>query len=140
MFKRILAANDGSEGGKKALLVAINLARKFEAELHCISVKERPRHYAATVGEVMEEQEEVDKFFAKVISESTELAKQQGVYLECTVLAGHEVEIIIKFARERQVDLLVIGFMGHSRAFGRIWGGRSQKLTKTSPCSVLVVK
>jgi nucleotide-binding universal stress UspA family protein len=48
MFKRILAANDGSEGGKKATLAAINLARKFEAGLHCISVKEQPSHYAAT--------------------------------------------------------------------------------------------
>jgi nucleotide-binding universal stress UspA family protein len=87
----------------------------------------------------MEEQEEVDKFFAEVISESKELAKQQEVYLECTVLEGHEVEIVIKFARERQFDLLV-GFMRQSGAFGRIWGGTSQNLTKTSPCSVLVVK
>jgi hypothetical protein len=30
--------------------------------------------------------------------------------------------------------------MGHGRAFGRIWGGTSQNLTKTVPCSVLVVK
>jgi nucleotide-binding universal stress UspA family protein len=60
--------------------------------------------------------------------------------MSCTILSGHEVETIIRFAREGTFDLLVIGFMGHSRVFGRIWGGTSQNLTKTSPCSVLVVK
>jgi hypothetical protein len=30
--------------------------------------------------------------------------------------------------------------MGHSRVFGRIWGGTSQNLAKLAPCSVLIVK
>src|SRR5208337_4847137 len=138
MFKKILIANDGSEGAKKALRAAIALAKTFGAELHSISIKERPSHYAETVGEVMEEQEEAAALFARVTAESKDLAKQQGVNLECTVLAGHEVETIVRFAREGHYDLLVVGFMGHSRAFGRIWGGTSQNLAKTSPCSVLV--
>ena len=140
MFSKILIAHDGSEGAKKALRAAITLATSYGAELHLISIKERPTHYAETVGEVMEEQEVADAFFAKVTAESKDLAMQQGVNLECTVLAGHEVETIVRFAREGHYDLLVVGFMGHSRAFGRIWGGTSQNLTKTAPCSVLVVK
>jgi nucleotide-binding universal stress UspA family protein len=140
MFRKILIAHDGSEGAKKALREAITLARTFSAELHSVSVKEKLSHYAETVGEVMEQQEEGDKFFARVTSEATALAREQGIDLKCTVLAGHEVETIIKFAREGQYDLLIVGFMGHSRAFGRIWGGTSQNLTKTAPCSVLVVK
>jgi nucleotide-binding universal stress UspA family protein len=140
MFRKILIAHDGSEGAKKALREAITLAKSFNAELHSVSIKERPSHYAETVGEVMEEQEEADAFFGRVTSESEALAKQEGVDLKCTVLAGHEVETIVRFAREGHYDLLVVGFMGHSRAFGRIWGGTSQNLTKTAPCSVLVVK
>jgi nucleotide-binding universal stress UspA family protein len=140
MFKNILIAHDGSEGGKKALAAAICLAKKFGAELHSISVKERPSHYAETVGEVMEQQEEADKFFARVTAEAKSQAEREGVELKSWVLGGHEVETIIRFARERQYDLLVVGFMGHSRVFGRIWGGTSQNLTKTAPCSVLVVK
>jgi len=53
---------------------------------------------------------------------------------------GHEVETIIRHARDGDYDLLVVGFMGHSRVFGRIWGGTSQNLAKLAPCSVLVVK
>jgi nucleotide-binding universal stress UspA family protein len=38
MFKKILVANDGSDGAKKALNVAIDMAQKYNAELHSISV------------------------------------------------------------------------------------------------------
>jgi len=140
MFKRILIANDGSEGAKKALHAALALAKTFGAEIQSISIKERPSHYAETVGEVMEEQEEAERFFARVNAEAKAMATQDGVDLKCTVLAGHEVETIARFARDGCFGLLVVGFMGHSRAFGRIWGGTSQNLAKTSPCSVLVVK
>jgi len=140
MFKRILIANDGSEGAKKALHAALALAKTFGAEIQSISIKERPSHYAETVGEVMEEQEEAERFFARVNAEAKAMATQDGVDLKCTVLAGHEVETIARFARDGCFDLLVVGFMGHSRAFGRIWGGTSQNLARTSPCSVLVVK
>ena len=140
MYTKILVANDGSEGGKKAFAAAIAMAKKFGAELHSISVKERPNHFAETVGEVMEEQEEADKFFGRVTGEAILRAREQGVDLKCAVLPGHEVETIIRFARDGHFDLLVIGFMGHSRVFERIWGGTSQNLTRTAPCSVLVVK
>jgi nucleotide-binding universal stress UspA family protein len=88
----------------------------------------------------MEEREEAAKFFDRVTTEAQAEASAAGVDLKSTVLSGHEVETIVKLAREGHYDLLVIGFMGHSRAFGRIWGGTSQNLTKTAPCSVLVVK
>jgi nucleotide-binding universal stress UspA family protein len=140
MFTKILVAHDGSEGAKKALTAAIALARRLGAELHSVSVKERPPHFAETVGEVMEQQEEVASLFGRVTAEAQAEATASGIDLKSTVLSGHEVETIIRFARGGHYDLLVVGFMGHSSAFGRIWGGTSQNLAKTSPCSVLVVK
>ena len=140
MFSKILVANDGSEGGKKAFAAALVMAKKFGAELHSISVKERPSHFAETVGEVMEEQEEADMFFGRVTGEAILRAQQEGLDLRCAVLTGHEVETIIRFARDGHFDLLVIGFMGHSRVFDRFWGGSSQNLTRLSPCTVMVVK
>jgi len=140
MFKKILVANDGSEGGRKTLAAAIDVAQKFGAELHSISVKERPSHLAETVGEVIEEREEADKHFARVTADTLALARNAGVDLKCVVRSGHEVETIIRYAREEHFDLLVVGFMGHSRVFERIWGGSSQNLTRLAPCSVMVVK
>ena len=88
----------------------------------------------------MEDQEEINKFFAHVTEEALDLAEKEGVELHCTVRSGHEVETIIEFARHSHFDLLVVGFMGHSRVFGWLWGGTSQNLAKTAPCSVLIVK
>ncbi len=140
MFQKILVAIDGSEGSKKALKAAIAITKKFGGELQSISIKERPSHYAATVGEVMEDQEEIDKHFAHVTEEALDVAEKEGVTLQCEVRAGHEVQAIIEFATHGHFDLLVVGYMGHSRVFDRIWGGTSQNLTRLAPCAVLVVK
>jgi nucleotide-binding universal stress UspA family protein len=140
MFHRILIAFDGSEGAKKALLAGIDLAKRYEAELHSISVEEHLPHYAATVGEVIEAKQEATDYFRRVTAEAEAAAVAAGVRLTPHVMPGHEVETIVKFAKDRGFDLLVIGFMGHSRVFERIWGGTSQNLARLAPCAVLVVK
>lgn len=140
MWHKILVGLDGSDGSKKALSVAVNLASQFGAEVHSISVEEKLPHYAATMGEVLESKQDAANYFRTLIAESQQSARASGVTLHSHVMPGHEVETIVTFAKERGFDLLVIGFMGHSKIFGRIWGSTSQNLTKLSPCTVLVVK
>jgi nucleotide-binding universal stress UspA family protein len=140
MFKKILVANDGSEGAKKALKTSINLAQKYHAELHSISVEEGMPHYAATIGEVDEFRKEANEFFRKINNEAIAEANKEGIELHTKVQAGHEVETIVQHAKDGKFDLLVIGFMGHSKIFGRVWGSTSQNITKLSPCTVIVVK
>jgi len=140
MFKKILVANDGSEGAKKALKTAIDLAKKYNAELHSISVEEGVPHYAATIGEVDEFKKEANSYFQKINDEAKEEVKKAGIDLHIKVQAGHEVETIVNYAKKENFDLLVIGFMGHSKIFGRVWGSTSQNITKLSPCTVIVVK
>lgn len=140
MFRKILVANDGSEGAKKAVQAAIDLAKRYDAELHEISVEEHLPHYAATVGEVIEAKQEAADYFRRVTGEAELAAEAQGTRLISHVLPGHEVEAIVTFAKNHGFDLLIIGFMGHSKIFGRIWGSTSQNLAKLSPCTVLVVK
>lgn len=140
MFNKILVANDGSEGAKKAVQVAVDVAKRYQADLHQLSVEEHLPHYAATVGEVVEAKQEAAQYFRKVIREAELLARTEGISMISHVLPGHEVETIVTFTKEHAFDLLVIGFMGHSKIFGRVWGSTSQDLTKLSPCTVLVVK
>jgi nucleotide-binding universal stress UspA family protein len=140
MFKKILIANDGSDGAKHALQVAIDLAKKYNAELHSISVEEGVPHYAATIGEVEEFKKEANGYFQKINDEAKEEVKKAGIDLHIKVQAGHEVETIVNYAKQGSFDLLVIGFMGHSKIFGRVWGSTSQNIAKLSPCTVIVVK
>jgi len=140
MFKKILIANDGSAGAKLALKVAIDLAKRYGAELHSISVEEGVPHYAATIGEVEEFKREANGYFKGINDEAIEMARKEGLALQTRVIAGHEVETIVNYARDGEFDLLVIGFMGHSKIFGRVWGSTSQNITKLAPCTVVVVK
>ncbi len=140
MFRKILVAIDGSEGANKALRAAIDVAKHYEGDLHSISIEEHLPHYAATVGEVVEAKQEAADYFRRVIREAESAAVAYGVRLTAHVMPGHEVEAIVQFVKDRGFDLLIIGFMGHSRIYERIWGGTSQNLTRLAPCSVLVVK
>jgi nucleotide-binding universal stress UspA family protein len=140
MFKKILVGNDGSEGAKKALKVAIEMAKRYGAELHSISVEEDLPHYAATVREVLEAKAEKNGYFTKINEEAKEIAAREGIVLHTKVIAGHEVEAIVDYTKEHHFDLVVIGFMGHSKIYGRIWGSTSQNITRLVPCTVMVVK
>ena len=140
MFRKILVGNDGSDGAKKALQAAIDLAKRYDAELHEICVEEHLPRYAATISEVIEAEDEATDYFRRVTRDAELIAEAHGVRLTSHVLPGHEVEAIVQFVKDRGFDLLVVGFMGHSRVFDRIWGGTSQNLTRLASCSVLVVK
>jgi nucleotide-binding universal stress UspA family protein len=140
MFKKILVGYDGSEGAKKALRTAIDVAKHYGAELHSISVEEDLPHYAATVGEVQEAKAEKNGYFARLIEEAKAMAAQEGVALHGKVVAGHEVETIVDYVKDHSFDLVVIGFMGHSKIYDRVWGSTSQNITRLVPRTVMVVK
>lgn len=140
MFRKIVIANDGSDGARKAFDCAVELASCFQTELYMISVEENLPRHAQTMLEASEAKETEDTYYGQLASQCKARAALKGVKLECSIRPGHEVESIVTFVREGQYDLLVVGFMGHGRAFGRIWVGTSQNLIRTAPCAVLVVK
>jgi len=140
MFKKILVGYDGSEGAKKALRMAVDITKCYGAELHSISVEEDLPHYAATVGEVQEAKAEKNGYFENLVEEAKEMAAKEGVMLHTKVIAGHEVKTIVDYAKDHHFDLVVIGFMGHSKIYDRVWGSTSQNIARLVPCTVMVVK
>ena len=139
MHNKILHGLDGSEGSLKALEEALELAQRYGAELHTLSVEEVP-HYAETVGEFIEEKETSNSRFKDAVRKAKEIAAKKGVALHCHVIAGHEVKTFVEFIKQRSFDLLVIGFMGHSSLYDRVMGSTCQSLVRMAPCTVLVVK
>jgi nucleotide-binding universal stress UspA family protein len=136
---KILLANDGSEGAFKALGVAVSLAKHYIAELHMICVEELPMLPTA-IDEVIEEREEANHRYEKVIERSQSLCYMQDVDGFTHVVYGHPVPSIIDFIQKHDIDHLVIGFMGHSALYNRIIGSKSDKLVRLAPCSITVVK
>ena len=139
MYCKILIANDGSEGARKALLTAIGLAKLLGAELHLVSVEELPR-FASSVDEIVEDKKDQNHRYARVLREARRAAEAEEVKLAARVVAGHAVPTIVELLEREGFDLLVIGFMGHSALYNRLIGSTTDRLVELAPCPVLVVK
>lgn len=139
MFRKILLANDGSDGAFKALAVALDLARLTGAELHMISVEELPQ-FPEIIEEVKAEKSAADRRYGDVVRRARAVAGEAGVKLAVHVITGHPVHSIIDYAADLDADLLVVGATGHSTIFARMLGTRADRIVEMAACSVLVVK
>ena len=139
MFKKILIANDGSEGAFKALDAALRLAHTHKAQAHMICVEET-QWIPGSREEVIGDKELADRKFAEVVAKAEAEAKQHHVKLISHIVVGHAVPAIVDFIERDGCDLLVTGFMGHSALYNRVIGSTTDRLVELAPCTVLVVK
>ena len=139
MFTRIVVANDGSEGGFKALALGCDLAKRCGATLHMISVEELP-DFPASIDEIVEIKNAENHKYHDVVARARAEAAAAGVALDTEVLAGHAAASVVERVKALNADLLVVGFMGHSALYERIIGGTTDRLVRLEPCPVLVAK
>jgi nucleotide-binding universal stress UspA family protein len=139
MYRRILHANDGSEGAFKALAAALDLARLTGAELHMISVEELPQ-FPEIIEEVKAEKSAADRRYSEVVRRARATAGEVGVKLAVHVVTGHPVHSIVDYAADLGADLLVVGATGISTIFERMLGTRADRIVEMAACSVLIVK
>jgi nucleotide-binding universal stress UspA family protein len=139
MFKKILIANDGSEGAFRALDAALALAGSLKAQLHMISVEEI-QWVPGSREEVIGDKAIADQRYAAVTAKAKESAGKANVALTVHVVVGHAVPTIVDFIAGEGFDLLVTGFMGHSALYNRVIGSTTDRLVELAPCAVLVVK
>ena len=139
MFKHIVIANDGSDGGLRAFALACDIAKAHHSALHMISVEEIP-NIPASIDEVIETKTEQNHVFHDALAKAQAVAKKNGVKLDAEVVAGHAVAAVIAYVKAKKAELLVVGFMGHSALYERIIGGTADRLVRLAPCPVLVVK
>jgi nucleotide-binding universal stress UspA family protein len=138
VFTHIVVANDGSEGGFKALAMACDLAKRDGATLEMISVEVLP-NFPASIDEVTEVKDAENHKFHDVQERALQLAAEKGVNLTNVVVAGHAAASIVAHLKVAKADPLVVGFMGHSALYERIIGGTADRLVRLAPCPVMVV-
>ncbi len=138
-FDRILVAIDGSQGGRRALVKAIELARLTGASLTALAVEGPLPAYAATIGEVEEVRREKDSFFGAVAASAREQANAAGVELEVEVRPGHAAELITRYAHDMDADLVVVGHKGHFLN-DYLLGSTADRVAHHAHCPVMIVK
>jgi nucleotide-binding universal stress UspA family protein len=140
MYNKILVGYDGSKGGKAALAAAARLAKEFGANVTALWVREPLPRHSDLPGEIEEESEAADEYFAARKAEVAEVAAQAGLSIPCESARGHAAKAIIKAAAEGGHDLIVVGHSDHSALWGRLLGDTADRIADHAQCSVLVVK
>ena len=146
---RILVAVDGSDTSMKAADYAITLAKNNdnnEAEIFVINVIDIPPMFKMLPSDTRKQLIRIGRQQATQIFDTIEqMAKRHDVktnkinteMVETSISAADE---IIKYSKEKDVDLIVVGTKGRSGMSKALLGSVASKVVTYSPCSVLVVR
>jgi nucleotide-binding universal stress UspA family protein len=141
MFRKILNANDGSDNAFKALEAACDLAAKYGAALHMITVEEVPAMPDTDmIDEIEQTKAREDRLVRSEIKRARSIAARHGVSIEFHVFTGHVVRNVVDFANDNAFDLVVIGATGHAALYERMLGTRADRIAHMTRCPVLIVR
>lgn len=166
-FSKILLAYDGSEDSVNALKKAEHLAKRCEASLTVVYVDPDPfsqsqiiapgqtittfqqpypilgATHASLNAPVTREQVEPDlteKESDKILSDAKVRLSKALKEVTFEQLTGQPANEICSYAKENEIDLIVVGNSGISGIKKFVMGSVSDKVTHQSECPVLVVK
>jgi nucleotide-binding universal stress UspA family protein len=142
-IKTILFPTDFSNGARAAMDHAISLAKDYQAKLillyviQDISIAEWYIPSAISAGELIEDMQksawqEMDKWIAEVSKQVKDVEKM--------VVRGVPFVEIIKTAKERNADLIVIGTHGRTGIDHMLFGSTAEKVVRKAACPVLTVR
>ncbi len=139
MAKNIAIGLDGSKSSWEAFEQSLSLAVAMNAVLHIVSVREglEPSYSASEL--IHADHDAVDNL-QKIQNKAKELAKSQEISVNTVILKENPIESIVKYVKENQVEILVMGHKGHSSLIDALLGNQVEKLIRYAPCSVMVVR
>ncbi len=140
--QRLLAGVDFSESSDRALDAAIEIAKRFSAELHVVHALELPlpifEPYAVSMppGFIAEARksakDKLDRAAGKVASAGLQGTAHLGEVPAASCVADR--------ARDLGADLVVVGTRGNTGLKHLILGSVAERTVREAPCSVLTVK
>lgn len=143
-LKRILFPTDFSKSSKYAQDYACALAEQFGAELHLLHVYQdvllmlpEPASAFSLPGNYMTELKESAERALNGLPDPSWAAGKQIV--RATRQGSPFVEIV-RYAREHDIDLIVLGTHGHSGLMHVLLGSVAEKVVRKASCPVLSVR
>jgi nucleotide-binding universal stress UspA family protein len=135
MFKTIVLALDGSEGSKKAIPVAAELAREDGARIVIAHVEQDVVGKGG--GPILATEDEIQAEIRKVAEELSADGIETSVEIRQIMLGG-PAHPIAAIADEQNADLIVVGTNGHT-ALGALLGSVTLRLLHIAHPPVLAV-
>ena len=141
----ILLPTDFSDCANYALSYATSLARQFGARMICVHVVEP---VVPTVGytgiteplPIADISEQLEDSATRELPKIAECEECSGLDVEEVIAHGDAAAEIVRVAKEREVDLIVLSSHGRT-GLGRIlFGSTAEAVVRHASCPVLVVK
>ena len=138
MFTSIVLALDGSEGAKRGIPIAVELAKAGEAKIVIAHVEERMATKGRAPLEVDEDeiQAELRAMVKDFAAEGIEASLEMGDVMAGGAGTAHAIADI---AERSKADLIVTGTRGHSPVAGLLVGSVTQRLLHIAKQPILVV-
>lgn len=145
LIRSILLPTDFSECANYALSYAASLARQAGASIICVHVIEP---VVPTVGytgltepmPMADLSEQLEESAERELPKIGACDECNGLDVEEVIAHGDAASEIVRVAKERKVDLIVIASHGRT-GLGRIlFGSTAESVVRHAPCPVLVVK
>ncbi|MBN1818373.1 MAG: universal stress protein [Sedimentisphaerales bacterium] len=142
VFRRILFCTDFSENADFAFTFAVDAAqRRPGCELYLLHVV--PESEAQFWKTYIYEVEGVDDKARHDIDDRIDRIYRnrlpEGIPFHVEFRIGRDYQEILRFASEKQVDLIVIGRQGRSALEKALFGNVTEKIVRKADCAVLVV-
>ncbi|MBX3442847.1 MAG: universal stress protein [Planctomyces sp.] len=142
-FKHILAPTDFSAPSHHALKYAAELARRFEGTLHLLTVVESAIPLVPEAGalsfyqadRIQQEQAAAKQALDKLAHEPL----VRGLTVKTQVLSGAPHHEILQFAKDRGIELIVVGTHGRTGLSHVFMGSVAEKIVRRATCPVLTV-
>ena len=144
MIQTIVAGVDGSANSFAALTAAAELAERTGSRLKVVFVHDPgvahslATAYEGTVEPILERT--LTELEATSREHAFDLLADRALEWTFDVIAGQAAHGLIDAATTEDASLMVVGGRGHSVLGGLILGSVAQKLVRSSPISVLVVR
>lgn len=147
MYDRILIPTDGSDVAEAAIEQALDIAGKYDAELHALYVVDTDA-VAYSLGT-----EQVDRLRQGKFDEMTELkskaesatgyvgalAEEHGIDVVEHHAGGQPHRVIDNYAKNNDIDLIVMGSHGRSGVRRALLGSVTERTLRSTHTPVLVV-
>lgn len=146
MIAKLVVATDGSESGERAVTVALDIARRFDATVHALSVvdtgdggDENSDSAGSTEsGESGDGTYETRRRRAERAVAAVAERADREVYTD--VREGAPAAVIRTYARENEADLVATGTRGRHGAHRFLLGSVAEEVVRTCPVPVLTVR
>lgn len=141
MFRKILVPTDASDAAQRALIMALELAKKYDSQILLLHVVYTPEALGYTLsGGISVPQEEIS-IYGRDVLEATLVGINTGtVNLEKKQKPGHPAVAILEEVKSGQFDLVVMGNRGYGPIIGSMLGSVSQRILSKAECPVIIVK